>query len=111
MSKAASSEAMELLHAELAKTLTEEIKVKEEVTTEEVDGEVIERVRVVHPSSSWAAVAVAFLKNNAVTMAPAKGNATGELEEELAKMREKRVMPSAQDRADAMAALGSSLLQ
>jgi hypothetical protein len=111
MSKAASSEAMELLHAELAKTLTEAVKTVEVTYTEEVDGEEVERVRVERPSSSWAAVAVAFLKNNSVTMAPAQGNATGELESELERMRAKRTMPTAQDRADALAAIGTSLLQ
>jgi hypothetical protein len=111
MSKAASNEAMQELHAALAKTLTEEVKIREIPYTEEVDGEQVERVRVEHPSSSWAAVAVAFLKNNSVTMAPTTGNATGELEDELEKMRAKRTMPTAQDRADALAAIGSGLLQ
>jgi len=104
---------MELLHAELTETIRTAIKVTEtkEVVKDEESGDETEVVRVALPASAWAAVAVAFLKNNSVTMAPAQGNALGDMEAELEAMRKRRTMPSEQDRKDALAAIGSSLLQ
>lgn len=86
---AASEDALGELHEKVARTLTDMLD--GQIIGETEDEETGEKKPVVLPPSAAVLTAsIQFLKNNAITCAPSKGNAMGELAEAAKRRAEKR---------------------
>lgn len=99
---AATENALQDLHAQIARSLTEAVK-PQEVTDE--DG----AVRVLPPSAAHLAAAITFLKNNNITASPSTNKALAELSDALAARRKKKVAPAALQEAEEQLAFNLGL--
>lgn len=113
MSKPANAEKMNALHEQVAEVLTELVTPKEidELVRPATEDEEQVTVKVVrYPEANVLAVAVKFLKDNSVFATPEQSSATAGLQEALSKRKAAR-LPTKQDLKDAMAQIGSDLVQ
>ncbi len=85
---AATDNALQELHAQIARSLTAA------VTPQEVEGTVIP------PSAAHLAAAITFLKNNNITASPTGNKALTDLADALAARRKKKITPMALQEAE-----------
>ena len=85
---AATDNALQELHAQVARSLTSA------VTPQEVEGVVIP------PSAAHLAAAIAFLKANNITASPTGNKALSDLSDALAARRRKKIAPAALQEAE-----------
>jgi hypothetical protein len=100
---AATDNALQELHAQIARSLTEAVKpidvVDEETGT----------VKTLPPSAAHLAAAITFLKNNNITASPTSNKALSDLSDALAARRKKKIAPAALQEAEEQLAFNLGL--
>ncbi len=91
---AATDNALQELHAQIARSLTDAVK-PVEVTDEETGA-----IKVIPPSAAHLAAAITFLKNNNITASPTGNQALSDLSDALAARRRKKIAPAALQEAE-----------
>lgn len=90
---AATDNALQELHAQIARSLTDAVKPIE--TTDEHGN-----VAVIPPSAAHLAAAITFLKNNNITASPTSNKALSDLSDALAARRKKKIPAMALQEAE-----------
>jgi hypothetical protein len=99
---AATDNALQELHAQIARSLTDAVKPVEVV---DEDG----TVKVLPPSAAHLAAAITFLKNNNITASPTGNKALSDLSDALAARRKKKIAPAALQEAEEQLAFNLGL--